>query len=77
VTESEILTSSETMRGAMDYYAHATSTRAILARLANLRPSTLACQHGSAYRGDGAALLDELARRIEGSGSPDLKAAAS
>jgi flavorubredoxin len=65
VTESEVLTASETMRGMMDYYAHATSTSAILEGLAGLGPSTLACQHGSAYRGDGAALLRELARRIE------------
>jgi flavorubredoxin len=65
VTESEILTASEGMRGMMDYYAHATSTTAILERLAGLGPSTLACQHGSAYRGDGAALLRELAARIE------------
>lgn len=65
VTESEILTASEAMRGMMDYYAHATSTTAILERLAALNPSMLACQHGSAYRGDGPALLRELARRIE------------
>lgn len=69
VTESEVLTASETMRGMMDYYAHATSTTAILERLAELRPSTLACQHGSAYRGDGAALLRALARVIEGAAS--------
>jgi flavorubredoxin len=65
VTETEILTASEGMRGMLDYYAHATSTAAILERLAVLRPSMLACQHGSAYRGDGAALLRELAVRIE------------
>lgn len=65
VTESEILSASEGMRGAMDYYAHATSTTAILERLASLNPALLACQHGSAYRGDGAALLRELARTIE------------
>lgn len=61
VTESEVLTASEAMRGMMDYYAHATSTATILERLASLKPSMLACQHGSAYRGDGAALLRELA----------------
>jgi flavorubredoxin len=61
VTESEVLTASEAMRGMMDYYAHATRTSAILDRLAGLHPSMLACQHGSAYRGDGAALLRELA----------------
>ncbi len=65
VTESEVLTASEGMRGMMDYYAHATSTSAILERLATLQPSMLACQHGSAYRGDGAALLRELAATIE------------
>jgi flavorubredoxin len=65
VTESEVLTASEGMRGMMDYYAHATSTTAILERLAVLNPSMLACQHGSAYRGDSAALLRELAATIE------------
>ena len=65
VTESEVLTASEGMRGMMDYYAHAKSTTAILERLAGLQPSMLACQHGSAYRGDSAALLRELAATIE------------
>ena len=65
ITESEILTASEAMRGMMDYYAHGTSTAAILERLASLEPSTLACQHGSAYRGDGAALIRELATTIK------------
>jgi hypothetical protein len=45
----------------MDYYAHAPDTRAMLERLANERPATLACMHGSAWRGDGAALLRALA----------------
>ena len=61
LTESEVLSVSEGMRKALDYYAHATNTRTILERLASLMPTTLACQHGSAYRGDGAALLRELA----------------
>ena len=65
VTESEVLTASERMRGMMDYYAHATSTSAVLERLASLDPSMLACQHGSAYRGDSAALIRELAAAIE------------
>jgi flavorubredoxin len=65
VTESDVLTASERMRGMMDYYAHAASTSAILARLADLQPSMLACQHGSAYRGDSAALLRELAATLE------------
>jgi flavorubredoxin len=65
VTESEVLTASEAMRGMMDYYAHARDTHATFERLAELAPSMLACQHGSAYRGDGAALLRELATAVE------------
>lgn len=65
VTESEVLTASEQMRGMLDYYAHAKTTTPLLERLAGLNPAMLACQHGSAYRGDGAALLRELAGRIE------------
>lgn len=65
VTESEVLTASEGMREMMDYYAHATNTSATLERLASLHPSMLACQHGSAYRGDSAALLRELGATIE------------
>jgi len=64
VTESEVLTASETMRGMMEYYAHATNTSATLERLAGLRPSLLACQHGSAFRGDSAALLRELSATL-------------
>lgn len=77
VTESEVLTASEGMREMMDYYAHATRTSAILERLAGLDPSMLACQHGSAYRGDGAALLRELASTIEnGNGEVSAQPAA-
>jgi flavorubredoxin len=75
VTESEILSASEGMRGMMDYYAHATSTSAILERLAGLRPSMLACQHGSAYRGNGAVLLRELAKKIENGSTSDFASA--
>jgi flavorubredoxin len=70
VTESEILTASEGMRGMMDYYAHSTSTAATFERLAGFRPSMLACQHGSAYRGDGAALLRELSATLEKENTP-------
>ena len=45
----------------MGYYAHAPHTAAVLERLARETPSTLACMHGSAWRGDGAKLLRELA----------------
>jgi flavorubredoxin len=61
LTEADILGPSEAFRGPMDYYAHAPDTRAMLERLAGERPGTLACMHGSAWRGDGAALLRALA----------------
>jgi flavorubredoxin len=61
LTESDILGPSEAFRKPMDYFAHAPQTRAILERLAVERPTTLACMHGSAWRGDGSALLRALA----------------
>ncbi len=64
LTESDILGPSETFRGAMDYYSHSKNAGAILERLASTEPTTLACMHGSAWRGDGKALLRELARSL-------------
>jgi flavorubredoxin len=61
LTESDILGPSEAFRKQMDYYAHSPATAAILSRLVAERPTTLACMHGSAWRGDGAALLRALA----------------
>jgi len=61
LTESDILGPSEAFRRAMDYFSHTRNARAMLDRLAATRPATLACMHGSAWRGDGAALLRELA----------------
>jgi flavorubredoxin len=64
LTESDILGPSEAFRGPMDYFAHSPDAQGILERLALERPATLACMHGSAYRGDGAALLRGLAQRL-------------
>jgi flavorubredoxin len=61
ITESDILGPSEGMRKAMDYYAHAPNSRALIEKLAANSPRVLACMHGSAWRGDGAALLRTLA----------------
>jgi flavorubredoxin len=61
LTEADILGPSEAFRAPMDYYAHAPDTPAMLERLAGQRPEVLACMHGSAWRGDGASLLRELA----------------
>jgi len=66
LTESDILGPSEAFRSEMDYYAHSPDTIAMLERLAEARPKVLACMHGSAWRGDGAALLRDLGRSLGG-----------
>ncbi len=66
LTESDILGPSEAFRHAMDYFSHTTNARAMLERLAATNPTTLACMHGSAWRGDGAALLRALADSLCG-----------
>jgi flavorubredoxin len=64
ITESDILGPSEAFRAPMDYYAHAPHTAVVLERLAREQPQVLACMHGSAWRGDGAALLGALANTL-------------
>ncbi len=65
LTESDILGPSEAFRSAMDYYAHGPSVQPLLARLAETQPKILACMHGSAWKGDGAALLTELSQKLK------------
>ena len=62
LTDSDILGPSEAFRAPMDYYSHAPNTGAVLEKLALENPITLACMHGSAWRGDGAGLLRDLSR---------------
>jgi flavorubredoxin len=64
LTEGDILGPSEAFRHPMDYFAHAPQTAATLARLAALKPGTLACMHGSAWRGDGGMLLRHLGEAL-------------
>lgn len=61
ITESDILGPSEAFRHQMDYFSHSKNARALLEKLASAKPTTLACMHGSAWRGDGAQLLRALA----------------
>ena len=61
ITESDILGPSEAFRRQMDYFSHTRNAREMLERLASTKPGTLACMHGSAWRGDGAKLLRALA----------------
>lgn len=64
LTESDILGLSEASRKGMDYFAHAPNTGELLEKLAAANPKTLACMHGSAWRGDGAKLLRALGDAI-------------
>ena len=64
LTESDILGPSEAFRRPMDYYSHSARAGPILETLAACEPTTLACMHGSAWRGDGGALLRELAKTL-------------
>lgn len=66
VTDHDVLGPSEAFRAQMDYYAHAPQTGATIRKLAELAPTTLACMHGSAYAGDGKAMLEQLAERLTG-----------
>ncbi len=64
LTESDILGPCEDFRRSLDYYSHTKNGRSILHRLAETNPTTLACMHGSAWQGDGAALLRALATSL-------------
>ncbi len=66
LVESDILAPSEAFRQQMDYYSHSPDTAPMLERLAGDKPRVLACMHGSAWRGDGSALLRGLARAVSG-----------
>ena len=57
LTESDILGPSEAMRANMDYFSHTKNAPALIGRLARTKPTTLACMHGSSWRGNGEKLL--------------------
>jgi flavorubredoxin len=61
ITETDILGPSEAFRHKMDYFSHTKNVRGMIEKLASTNPATLACMHGSAWRGDGAKLLRDLA----------------
>lgn len=61
VTEADILAPSESFRHQMDYFSHTKHARPMIEKLTTLGSTTLACMHGSAWRGDGATMLRALA----------------
>jgi len=64
VTKGDIVGPSEAFRRAMDYYSHAKDGPSLVGKLAETEPVLLACMHGSAWRGDGGALLRILATQL-------------
>jgi len=64
VIETDLLGPTEAFRHEFDYYAHGPNTGAVLERFAAEQPALLACMHGSAWRGDGASQLRDLARSL-------------
>jgi flavorubredoxin len=65
LVDSDILGPSEAFRKGMDYHAHPANTRALVEKLAATEPTTLACMHGSSWRGDGAKLLCALGDALQ------------
>lgn len=61
----DILEPSEARRREFDDFSHTRRAPALIDKLARLRPELLACMHGSAWAGDGAALLRRLGRALE------------
>lgn len=64
LTTGDILENSEQARKAFDYYSRTSRLHELMEKLAATRPRVLACMHGAAWRGDGAALLRQLAERL-------------
>jgi flavorubredoxin len=64
LTESDILGPSEAFRRQMDYFSHTKNAVSMIDRLASTEPTTLACMHGSAWSGDGGALLRALGESL-------------
>jgi len=70
LTEADILGPSEAMRKELDYFSYTRHARSLLEKLAATQPETLACMHGAAWRGNGAALLRALAEEFEKPAEP-------
>lgn len=65
LTRGDILGPSEALRARLDYFSHTRRLAPLMEKLAASAPRTLACMHGSAWEGDGAALLREYARVLD------------
>ena len=66
LTDADILGPSEAFRKQLDYFSYSTHAPALMEKVAATNPATLACMHGSAWQGDGAALLRALSASLAG-----------
>ncbi|HTP97848.1 MAG TPA: FprA family A-type flavoprotein [Casimicrobiaceae bacterium] len=64
IVGDDILAPSEAFRREMDYFAHSPDTARVIGKLASLEPARLACMHGSAWHGDGGAMLRSLRQSL-------------
>jgi len=64
LVSGDILGPSEAFRRQDDYFSHTREAPALIEKLAQLRPRILACMHGSAWSGDGAAMLRRLGEAL-------------
>jgi flavorubredoxin len=64
LTGGDILGPSEAFRHQMDYFSHTQSAATLIDKLAQLEPRLLSCMHGSAWSGDGSAMLRSLGRAL-------------
>lgn len=64
LVDTDILTPSEEFRKKLNYFAQTRQAGDSLRRLAECKPTVLACMHGSAWTGDGESLLLRLASLI-------------
>jgi flavorubredoxin len=60
----DILGPSEAFRQQDDYFSHSINAPTLIEKLARLKPRVLACMHGSAWSGDGAAMLRNLGQAL-------------
>lgn len=65
VTEGDIIGPSVELEQMMRYTSNVPALVATVRGLAELAPATLACMHGSSYRGDGSKALIQLADAYE------------
>ena len=64
LSTEDILESSEQMRSGLDYFSQTRLALELADKLASHSPKFLACMHGAAWSGDGAALLRQLGQRL-------------